>query len=176
MSCTTDRTAEMAGTENVLNVYNWADYISLNAVEKFETEYGIKVNYDIYDSSPVVDVKLLTGNSGYDVVIHSSQFSSRLAPIGVYHKLDFSRLDNTRHLDPALQEKIDVYVKTRGYTIPYHLEREAGTGAASGSPDGFVRCAVRPGNCIETCRLRDQPARWCHRPVSDGPCLPGERP
>jgi len=91
-----------------------------DTARKFEAEYGIKVNYDIYDGSQVVDVKLLAGNSGYDVVIHSSQYSSRLAPIGIYEKLDFSRLDNTRHLDLELMEKIDIYEKTRGYTIPYH--------------------------------------------------------
>ncbi len=119
-SCTTDRTAELASDQKVLNVYNWADYIAPDTLEKFEAEFGIKVNYDIYDSSEVVDVKLLAGNSGYDVVVHSSQFSSRLTPIGVYHKLDYSRLPNIRHLDMALREKIDVYEKTRGYTIPYH--------------------------------------------------------
>lgn len=119
-SCTTDRTAEIAANEKVLNVYNWADYIAPDTLEKFEAEYGIKVNYDIYDSSEVLDVKLLAGNSGYDVVIHSSQFASRLAPIGVFHKLDFSRLDNIRNLDPALQRKLDIYDKTRGYTTPYH--------------------------------------------------------
>ncbi len=73
MSCTTDRTAEIAGNEKIVNVYNWADYIAPDTIEKFEAEYGIKVNYDIYDSSQVVDVKLLAGNSGYDVVVHSSQ-------------------------------------------------------------------------------------------------------
>jgi putrescine transport system substrate-binding protein len=120
MSCSTDRTAEIGSDEKILNVYNWADYIAPDTVEKFEAEYGIKVNYDIYDGSQVVDVKLLAGNSGYDVVIHSSQYSSRLTPIGIYHKLDYSRLDNIRHLDPALRQKIDVYEKTRGYAIPYH--------------------------------------------------------
>jgi putrescine transport system substrate-binding protein len=118
-ACGTDSTAETAG-ENVVNVYNWADYIGEHTIEKFESEYGIKVNYDIYDSSQVVDVKLLAGNSGYDVVVHSSQYSSRLAPLGIYEKLDYSRLDNRRNLDPELIEKIDVYEKTRGYAIPYH--------------------------------------------------------
>lgn len=120
LSCTTDRTAELASDEKVLNVYNWADYIGPDTVETFEAEYGIKVNYDTYDSSETVDVKLLAGNSGYDVVVHSNQFSSRLIPVGVFHKLDFSRLENKRHLDPALQKKIDIYEKTRGYSIPYH--------------------------------------------------------
>ena len=119
-SCSTDRTAETASGEKVVNVYNWAEYIAPDTIEKFEAEYGIKVNYDIYDSSEVVDVKLLAGNSGYDVVIHSKQFSSRLAPIGVFEKLDFSRLDNIRNMDQDLIEKVDVYEKTRGYAIPFH--------------------------------------------------------
>ena len=122
-SCSTDRTAgtaDSASGENVVNVYNWAEYIALDTIDKFEDEYGIKVNYDVYDSSEVVDVKLLAGNSGYDVVVHSSQFSSRLTPIGIYEKLDYSRLDNIRHMDQGLIGKIDIYEKTRGYVIPYH--------------------------------------------------------
>jgi putrescine transport system substrate-binding protein len=119
-SCGTDRSAETASGEKVVNVYNWADYIGHDTLEKFEAEYGIKVNYDLYDSSEVVDVKLLAGNSGYDVVVHSSQFSTRLIPIGVYEKLDYSRLDNIKHLDQDLIRKIDIYEKTRGYTVPYH--------------------------------------------------------
>jgi len=119
-ACSTDRGAELGGGEAVVNVYNWADYIAPDTIEKFEAEYGIKVNYDIYDGSDVVDVKLLAGNSGYDVVVHSSQYSSRLTPIGVYQKLDYSRLDNIRHQDPELLQKIDIYENTRGYAIPYH--------------------------------------------------------
>ncbi|MGA0707417.1 MAG: spermidine/putrescine ABC transporter substrate-binding protein PotF, partial [Steroidobacteraceae bacterium] len=32
--------------EPVLNVYNWSDYISDNAIGDFETATGIKVTYD----------------------------------------------------------------------------------------------------------------------------------
>lgn len=106
--------------DNVVNVYNWADYIAPDTIEKFEAEYGIKVNYDTYDSSEVVDVKMLAGGSGYDVVVHSSQFSSRLTPLGIFEKLDYSRLDNIRHLDPELIKRTDEYEETRGYSVPYH--------------------------------------------------------
>lgn len=105
--------------DNVVNVYNWADYIAPGIIAQFEAETGIKVNYDIYDSSEVVDVKLLAGNSGYDVVVHSNQFSSRLAPIGIFEKLDLSRLPNIRHLDRDLLERIK-YEAVDGYNVPYH--------------------------------------------------------
>ena len=120
IGCTTDRTAETSSGANVVNVYNWAEYIAPDTIEKFEAEYGIKVNYDVYDSAEVLDVKLLAGNSGYDVVIHSKQFASRLAPIGVFEKLDYSRLDNIKNMDQDLIEKVDVYERTNGFAIPYH--------------------------------------------------------
>ncbi len=107
------------GAPNVVNVYNWSDYIGPETIRQFEAEYGIEVNYDVYDSSEVVDVKLLSGASGYDVVIHSAQFSSRLAPIGVFRKLDFARLDNVRHLDPEILEHVNLYEETIGYSVPY---------------------------------------------------------
>ena len=120
-SCTADTKSDTSPSNaNVVNVYNWADYIGLDTLAKFEAEYGIKVNYDFYDASGTVDVKMLTGNSGYDVVIHSNQYASRLAPIGVYEKLDMSKLPNARHLDPELMARVDVYELVRGYMLPYH--------------------------------------------------------
>jgi len=97
----------MAGKdEAVLNVYNWADYIDPQLIDEFSAEYGMKVNYDIYDSSEIVDTKLLTGRSGYDLVVHSASFSARLIPIGVYQPVDVSRLANWHHIDEALVAKI----------------------------------------------------------------------
>ena len=106
--------------ENVVNIYNWADYIAPGTIEQFEAEYGITVNYDLYDSSEIVDVKMLAGHSGYDVVFHSNEYAARLAPIGVYEKLDYSRIDNMRHLDPGTMKLIDAFAEVRGYNVPYH--------------------------------------------------------
>ena len=120
-ACSGDTKSDSAPSdEYVVNVYNWAEYIAPDTIAKFESEFGIKVNYDLYDSTGIVDVKMLTGNSGYDVITHSNHYSSRLAPIGVFEKLDMSRLPNVRHLDPAIMAKIDVYPLVRGYTVPYH--------------------------------------------------------
>lgn len=90
----------------VVNIYNWADYIDPSVIEEFEREYKIKVNYDIYDSSEIVDTKLMTGSSGYDVVVHAASFSARLIPIGVYKPVDTSRLANWHHIDSDIVNKI----------------------------------------------------------------------
>ncbi len=90
------------GTPKKLNIYNWADYINPEAITDFEEEFGIDVTYDIYDSSEIVDTKLMTGRSGYDVVVHASSFTSRLASVGIFHQVEFDRLPNWHHLDPLL--------------------------------------------------------------------------
>ena len=104
---------------NVVNVYNYADYIAPDTLARFEAETGIKVNYDMYDSAEVVDVKMLTGQSGYDVVFHSNQFASRLVPIGIFQKIDETRLSNFGNLDPTLMQRLNLFKKVVGYSIPY---------------------------------------------------------
>src|SRR5215472_18269682 len=55
-----------------LNIYNWSDYIADDTVARFQTETGIKVHYDVYDSNEVLEAKLMAGRSGYDLVVPSA--------------------------------------------------------------------------------------------------------
>ena len=119
MSCTADTGPEPPPGARVLNIYNWSDYIAPDTIRNFEREYGIKVNYDVYDSAEVVDAKLLAGSSGYDVVFHDHQFVARLAPLGLFQKMDYSRFENLHHLDPEILEKTSLYKEVEGYSVPY---------------------------------------------------------
>ena len=65
------------GSEKVLNAYNWTDFIEPSVISAFEREYGIKVNYDVYDSNEQLETKLLIGHSNYDVVVPSGACSTR---------------------------------------------------------------------------------------------------
>ena len=103
----------------VLNVYNWSDYIDPALITEFESEFGIEVNYDIYDSSEMVDTKLLTGSSGYDVVVHSAGFAARLSPIGLFQAVDRTRLDNWHHTDLEIVAEIEKQYKQPLLGVPY---------------------------------------------------------
>ena len=63
--------------EKVLNVYNWSDYIAKDTIPNFEKQDGIHVKYDNYDSDDTLQAKLLTGNSGYDVVAPTSNYAGK---------------------------------------------------------------------------------------------------
>lgn len=95
--------------DNVLNVYNWSDYIAEDTIEKFEALTGIKVNYDVYDSNEVLEAKMLAGNSGYDVVVPTSDFMQRQIAAGVYLPLDKSKLPNIANMDAELMANAAAY-------------------------------------------------------------------
>ncbi len=115
-----DASNTTALTEKTVNVYNWADAVAPGVIEQFEAETGIKVNYDTYASTANVEVKLLTGNSGYDVIFHSNLLASRIMEVGVFQKIDREQLPNLKNLDPETMRRIDIYASVRGYNIPYH--------------------------------------------------------
>ncbi|MCM2312231.1 MAG: polyamine ABC transporter substrate-binding protein [Steroidobacteraceae bacterium] len=104
----TDQAGEAAAATEakVLNVYNWSDYIDPAVIEAFQKETGIAVSYDVFDSNEVLETKLLTGKSGYDVVVPSAYFLERQIEAGVFRKLDRSQLPNLGHLDEGLQMSI----------------------------------------------------------------------
>jgi putrescine transport system substrate-binding protein len=105
--------------QKVLNVYNWSDYIDPSVVPAFEKEYGIKVNYDVFDSNEVVETKLLAGHTGYDVVVPSASFLQRQIQAGVFQKLDKSLLPNLGNLDPMINKIIEVHDPGNQYSVNY---------------------------------------------------------
>jgi putrescine transport system substrate-binding protein len=111
--------AEGLAADNELNIYNWADYIAPNTIADFEKEFGIKVNYDLYDNTVLVEAKLLAGRTGYDVVVHSSRYASRLIPIGVYQPLQREKLPLWKNLDPAILEVMQGYDPDNMFGLPY---------------------------------------------------------
>ncbi|HWG75291.1 MAG TPA: polyamine ABC transporter substrate-binding protein [Steroidobacteraceae bacterium] len=105
--------------EKVLNVYNWSDYIDPSVVPAFEKEYGIKVNYDVFDSNEVLETKLLAGSAGYDVVVPSASFLQRQIQAGVFQKLDKALLPNLANLDPMITHAIEVNDPGNQYGVNY---------------------------------------------------------
>ena len=105
--------------DNVLHVYNWSDYIAEDTVAQFEKETGIKVVYDVYDSNEVLEAKLLAGNSGYDIVVPTSNYLQRQIGADVYLSLDKSKLPNLKNMDPGLMEKAQAYDPGNEHAVIY---------------------------------------------------------
>jgi len=61
----------------------------------------------------------LSGNSGYDVVVPTSNFLSKQIKAGAFQKLDKSKLPNLVHLDPTLMKQLQKADPGNEYAIPY---------------------------------------------------------
>ncbi|MEI8298342.1 MAG: polyamine ABC transporter substrate-binding protein [Pseudomonadota bacterium] len=105
--------------DKVLNVLNWSDYIAPDTLAKFESETGIKVNYDVFDSNEVLETKLLTGRTGYDVVVPTDYFLERQAKQGILLQLDKSKLPNIANLDPAVLRQLEAGDPGNRFGLPY---------------------------------------------------------
>jgi putrescine transport system substrate-binding protein len=111
--------AAKSAEEKILNVFTWPDYIGPNTIADFEKEYGIKVNYDTYDSTEMAEARLLAGRTGYDVVDHAERYSARLIPIGVYRPLNRAKLTNWGNLDPWVLNTLQSADPGNRYGVPY---------------------------------------------------------
>ena len=106
LMCATLVSGSVIAEDKVLNIYNWSDYVAPDAVENFEKETGIKVNYDVYDSNEALEAKLMAGSSGYDLVFPSNSFIERQIKAGVYEEIDKSKLSNYGNLDQQLAGQV----------------------------------------------------------------------
>jgi putrescine transport system substrate-binding protein len=111
--------AGAAGTGRMVNVYNWSDYIAPDTVENFSRDTGIAVTYDTMDSNETLETKVMTGNSGYDIVVPSLTFLARQINAGVYLEIDKSRLANYGNLDPQFMALLAQNDPDNRYSIPY---------------------------------------------------------
>jgi putrescine transport system substrate-binding protein len=67
----------------------------------------------------VLETKLLTGNTGFDVVVPSAPFLELEIRAGALEKLDKSELPNLEYLDPAVQASVAQYDPGNQYSADY---------------------------------------------------------
>jgi putrescine transport system substrate-binding protein len=96
-----------AAPQRIVNVYNWAYVITPEILQQFEKETGIKVNYDVYDSSEVAETKLLAGQSGYDVVgVTVWPYLARQLEANLYQPLNLELIPNRAGLEELLLKRM----------------------------------------------------------------------
>ena len=114
--------APSAVAKEVLHVYNWSDYMDEGPggpVSVFEKMTGIDVVYDVFDSNEVLEAKLLSGKTGYDIVFPSNNFIGRQIEAGVFREIDRSKLKNYKNLDKDMMKTLESVDPGNKYSIPY---------------------------------------------------------
>ncbi|SDS42787.1 putrescine transport system substrate-binding protein [Pseudomonas asplenii] len=118
--CAAVLSATAQAEDRTLRVYNWFDYITPKALDDFKAQNSqVKLVYDIFDTNEALEAKLLTGNSGYDVVVPSNVFLAKQIEAGVFQPLDRSKLPNWNHLDPKLMKLLEANDPGNKFAVPY---------------------------------------------------------
>ena len=86
-----------------LNVYNWSDYVAPSTIPDFERESGVRVRYGTYESDQEMMAKVMSGNSGWDIVFPSADFVPPMRALGLLQPLRHAWLPNLNSLDPVFQ-------------------------------------------------------------------------
>ena len=108
-----------AANADEVRVYNWSDYIDEALLEKFETETGIDLIYDVFDSNELLETKMLAGGSGYDVVVPTGTFLQRQIMAGAFQELDKSKLPNLENMWDVIESRTAQYDPGNAYSINY---------------------------------------------------------
>lgn len=102
-----------------LAIYNWADYFGADTISGYEADTETKVTLDYFESNEVLETKLLTGASGYDVVFPAASSAEREFQAGALMPIDTTRLSNYGNLNPDILESLNGLSGGLKLGVPY---------------------------------------------------------
>jgi putrescine transport system substrate-binding protein len=111
--------APVEPTDKTVNIYFWYEYVPPGVIADFERETGIKVVYDTFESTEMLTTKVLSGKTGYDIVMPTASAVGRLISAGALQKLDAAKLPNAKDLNPDILRFIATQDPANAYSVPY---------------------------------------------------------
>lgn len=115
--CSTRARLGTNGEEQRLTLYNWDTYTGKTTLADFHKATGIDVQMSLFGNNDELFAKLRAGNPGFDVIVPSNEFVTRLRLSDMLMPLDHAKLPNFANLMPAFQDVS--FDPGRRYSIPY---------------------------------------------------------
>ena len=103
---------------NVVNMYNWGEYIDKEVLDEFTRETGIKVNYETFVTNEDMYLKIKQGGSNYDIVVPSDYMIEKMIKEDMLEPIDKSKLSNYKNIDAKFLNKS--YDPESKYSIPLY--------------------------------------------------------
>jgi len=91
---------QRVGSNGVVNVHNWGEYIDESIFRIFERETGIRVNYSTFETNEALYALMRRGGANIDVIIPSDYMIARMIEEDMLEELDFSNIPNFELIDP----------------------------------------------------------------------------
>jgi len=105
------------GEEAKLNLYNWDTYTGKTTLADFKAATGIQVKMSLFATNDELFSKLKAGNPGFDVIVPSNEFVTRMMISDMLTPLDHAKIPNRKNLLPAFRNPD--FDPGRRYSMPY---------------------------------------------------------
>lgn len=109
--------ADTQTSGRVVNVCSWGEYIDTDLISRFETQTGIKVNYQTAESNEALYSVLKNGGANYDVIVPSDYMISQLIEEDMLAELDYDNIPNFAKIGDRFKNLS--YDPENKYTVPY---------------------------------------------------------
>ncbi|AUN09550.1 spermidine/putrescine ABC transporter permease [Clostridium botulinum] len=103
--------------KQVLNIFNWSEFLPQSVIEQFEKEYNVKVNYSTFSSNEEMLAKLMGGNVPYDLVVTSDYAIEIMTKQKLVQPIDKNNVPNLANID---ENVLDLAFDPKNtYSLPY---------------------------------------------------------
>lgn len=106
-----------AMAQEVVNVFNWEDYIDESVLQLFEEETGIHVNYMRFTQNEDMIVQVESNPGSFDLVFPSEYMVERLINKGLLAEINYDNIPNFQYIDETL--KNPSYDANNAHSVPY---------------------------------------------------------
>lgn len=106
-----------AAAEEVVNVYNWYDYMDESVFDMFTAETGIKVNKMYFTTNEDMMVQVRVSPGAYDLVFPSDYCVERMIAEGLISELNFDNIPNSKYTSQWLMNP--GYDPDNKYSVPF---------------------------------------------------------
>jgi len=105
------------GGGRTVNFYNWDTYIGPTTLDDFREASGATVNMSLFANNDELFARLRAGNPGFDVIVPSNEYVTRMSQAQMIQELDRTLIPNFANLAPEFQDA--PFDPGRLYSVPY---------------------------------------------------------
>lgn len=103
--------------KEVLNIFNWSEFLPESVIKQFEKEYNVKVNYATFSSNEEMLAKLMGGNVPYDLVVTSDYAIEIMIKQNLIQPIDKEDIPNLKNIDKNVLDL--AFDPGNKYSLPY---------------------------------------------------------
>jgi len=116
-AATSERCGDPTQLSDQLFFYTWVEYIDPAIKDQFESECGVTIVEDNFDSNETLLAKIQAGGANYDVIVPSDYMVSIMIDEGILEPLDFSVITNIDGYGAGFTHQY--FDPEQAYTVPY---------------------------------------------------------